>query len=269
MPADAGRARVAGLDVFTRSQDVRRRIGYLPESTPLYGEMRVREYLRFRARLKGVPGAELARRIDHVAGLCWLQEFINRPIGHLSKGMRQRVGLADTLIHEPQIIFLDEPTIGLDPGQIRKTRELISELGQRRTIMLSTHILSDVEALCSQVIIIKGGRVVAQGHPQDLSARLSASSKVIAEIRAGGGAVEPTLLQLAGIRGVNREEHDGWSRLRIECDPQIDVRPAVAELAARQGWVLRELRREVGSLEDYFVRIVAGEGRENAAPAES
>ena len=262
MPGDGGHARIAGHDVFSESQQVRRRIGYLPESTPLYNDMRVREYLRFRARLKGVPGAALAERIARVAGMCWLEDFVNRPIGQLSKGMRQRVGLADALVHEPEILFLDEPTIGLDPTQIRKTRELIAELGRRHTVLLSSHILSDVEAVCSQVVIINHGRVVAQGAPRELSERIGSSSRIIAEIRGPRAEITAGIQGLSGVRGVEDRDSQGWSRLSIESDPQADVRQAIASLAAGRGWDLRELRREVASLEDYFIKIVARQNGE-------
>lgn len=256
-PASSGSARVAGFDVFRDSIRMRQHIGYLPESTPLYPEMRVREYLRFRARLKGVPGAEIPKRIEHVAGRCWLTEFINRPIGQLSKGMRQRVGLADVLIHDPKVVFLDEPTIGLDPTQVRETRNLIAELGRRHTVMLSSHILSEVEAICSQVMIIARGQLVAQGAPAELSARLSESSRLIAEIKGRDGEVIAAVKQIAGVTGVEAQNVDGWCRLKIESRPGADLREDVVKTAGGRGWALREIRREVASLEDFFVKIVA------------
>ena len=238
---------------------VKQHIGYLPESTPLYNDMRVREYLRYRARLKGVAPRDIDRRIEAVAERCWVSDFINRLIGQLSKGMRQRVGLADAMIHEPDILFLDEPTIGLDPTQIRQTRDLIAELGQRHTVMLSSHILSDIEALCSQVVIIASGRVVASGHPRELSAEVSQSSKLIAEIRGPDTAVTSAIEELAGVTRVESAASDDWCRLAIETGPRDDVREALFKLTAERGWSLREMRREVGNLEDYFVKIVASQ----------
>jgi ABC-2 type transport system ATP-binding protein len=258
LPADGGRATVAGCDVFAESMQLRRLTGYLPESTPLYTDMRVSEYLRFRARLLGVPRSQVKGRIDAVADQCWLKEYINRPIGQLSKGMRQRVGLADALIHDPQVVFLDEPTIGLDPSQIRNTRELIAGLAEKRTVVLSSHILSDVEAICSQVVIINRGRVVAQGSPSDLSDQVSATSRVVVELKAPASEASQVIQKLAGVSGVTHESHDGWTRLHVEWTGD-DVRPAIADAASKHAWGLRELRREIGGLEEFFVRIVAEE----------
>lgn len=257
LPANSGSARVAGFDVFTESIKVRQNIGYLPESTPLYPEMRVREYLKFRAKLKGVPGGQIAKRIEYVSGKCWLGEFCNRPIGQLSKGMKQRVGLADALINDPQMLFLDEPTIGLDPAQVRETRNLIAELADRHTVMLSSHILSEVEAICSDVIIIARGRLIAQGSPRELSAKISESSRLISEIKGKDGEVVSAVKGITGVRGVESENVDGWCRLRIDTDAGADVRAQVAKVASKKGWDLREIRHEVASLEDYFVKIVA------------
>ena len=186
-----------------------------------------------------------------------MKEFVNRPIGHVSKGMRQRVGLADALIGDPKVLFLDEPTIGLDPTQIRETRNLISELGQQHTILLSSHILSEVEATCSRVIIVARGRVVADGTPHDLSARLSEASRLIAEVKGPEGPIISGVKNLPGVKQVETSHEDGWQRLRIATAPGVDVREQVAKLAADRGWNLRELRREVANLEDYFVKLVA------------
>ncbi len=257
MPANRGRARVAGYDVFSQSMEVRRRVGYLPESTPLYPEMRAREYLKFRARLKGVPAVEIPRRIAAVVSRCWLSEFVERPIGQLSKGMRQRVGLADALIHDPQVLFLDEPTIGLDPTQVRETRSLIAELAEQHTVMLSSHILSEVEMICGQVIIIVRGKLVAQGPPAELSARLSGSSQLIAEVQGAADEVAAAIQQIAGVSRASGQVVDGWCRLRIDTAPGHDIRARVARTVADRGWPLREIRHEVASLEDYFVKVVA------------
>ena len=168
LTATSGSAKVDGLDVFWKPLEVRRKIGYLPESCPLYGEMRVTEYLRFRAGIKGLHGRAATKRIDHVIGRCWLSEVKRQLVGTLSKGFRQRVGLADTLIHDPPVLILDEPTAGLDPIQQRETRNLIRELGQQHTILHSTHILSEVEQTCQRVIIIDRGRVAATGELSEL-----------------------------------------------------------------------------------------------------
>ena len=171
LTATSGRATIDGLDVFWNPVEVRRRIGYMPENCPLYPEMRVVEYLRFRAGIKGLHGGRARQRIDYVLGRCWLTGVRRQLIGTLSKGYRQRVGLADVLLHNPPVLILDEPTAGLDPGQIRETRKLIRELGQEHTILLSTHILSEVEVTCDQAIIINRGQVVAAGRLVDLRPR--------------------------------------------------------------------------------------------------
>ncbi len=168
LTASSGQATIDGLDVFWQPVEVRRRIGYMPESCPLYPEMRVVEYLRFRAGIKGLHGGEAKRRIDYVLGRCWLTDVRRQLVGTLSKGYRQRVGLADVLLNNPPVLILDEPTAGLDPGQIRETRKLIRELGQQHTILLSTHILSEVEVTCDSAIIINRGQVVAAGRLVDL-----------------------------------------------------------------------------------------------------
>jgi len=257
MPASSGTATVVGHDVFSQSMKIREQIGYLPESTPLYPEMRVNEYLKFRSKLKQVPQSEIAERIADVVDKCWLGDFITRPIGQLSKGMRQRVGLADALINDPQVMFLDEPTIGLDPTQIRETRNLISELGKKHTIMLSSHILSEVEAICNRVIIIARGKIVAQGSPQELSTRVSEGSCLIAEIKGPEGEVKSALERLDGFQAVGAQTTNGWQHLRIEPKDGQDVREQIVQLAVQSGWPMREIRREVASLEDYFVKIVA------------
>lgn len=168
LTATSGQASIAGLDVFWQPVEVRRRIGYMPESCPLYPEMRVVEYLRFRAGIKGLHGGEAKKRVEYVLGRCWLRDVRRQLIGTLSKGYRQRVGLADVLLNNPPVLILDEPTAGLDPGQIRETRKLIRELGREHTILLSTHILSEVEVTCDRAIIINRGQVVASGRLVDL-----------------------------------------------------------------------------------------------------
>ena len=182
-PATSGSASVAGHDVFTDSMAVRAKVGYMPESVPLYYEMRVREYLRFRGKIRGLDRGARERGIQQVAERCWITDVINRPIGHLSKGYRQRVGLADALLHNPPVLILDEPTIGLDPTQIRATRSLIRELAQDHTVLLSSHILPEVEASCQRIVIINKGRIVASGTPAELRQRITGESELIAEFK--------------------------------------------------------------------------------------
>jgi gliding motility-associated transport system ATP-binding protein len=248
LPATAGVAQVAGFDVFSQSVEVRRNIGYLPESVPLYPEMRVTEYLDFRARLKRAARG----RIDTVIGQCG--------IGALSKGFRQRVGLADALVANPPILILDEPTVGLDPNQIREVRQLIRELGKEHTILLSTHILPEVEMVCGRVVIIDRGRVLAQGTPAELRAKTSGRARVVAEIR-GAGEVKD---ELAKIDGVTSVVADG-ARWILEVAEGRDVREDVFKTVVANGWTLVELRAEAMTLEDIFARLTTQEGERAAA----
>lgn len=261
-PATSGTARVGGFDVFTQSMEVRRLIGYLPESAPLYPEMRVREYLHFRSKLHGMDRAARSAAVDRTTEQCWLGAFIDRPIGQLSKGMRQRVGLADALLHDPKVLVLDEPTIGLDPTQIRETRKLIRELGKRHTILLSSHILSEVEQVCTKIVIIAAGKLVAQGTPEELRQQVSAGSRLIAEVRGPEEGVRQAVKKLAGVASVELSQSGGWCRLAISTVDAQDVREPLAKLLHDNGWGVRELRREVASLEDFFVKVIA---RQNEA----
>lgn len=260
-PATSGSAHVAGHDVFSESLAVRSAVGYLPESVPMYPEMRVREYLRFRGKLRGLDRPSRQAAIDRITQRCWLHDVIDRPIGQLSKGFRQRVGLADALMHNPPVLIFDEPTIGLDPAQIRETRTLIRELAQDHTVMLSSHILPEVEATCQRIIIIHKGRIVASGSPAELREPMGGESRVIAEVQRPADEVATAVRKLDRVTRVDSEPCGGWTRLSVAA--KGDVREAIAHLAAQKGWPLRELRREVATLEDFFVKIVAGarEGR--------
>lgn len=257
LPATSGSASIAGFDVFRDSMEVRRRIGYLPESTPLYPELRVREYLHFRGKLRAMSYPERVEAIKRVTERCWLGEFINRPISQLSKGMKQRVGLADAIMHDPEVLILDEPTIGLDPTQIRETRNLVQELGRRHTVLLSSHILPEVEQTCSRAIIIAAGKIVASGSPQELREQLAASAKVVAEIRGSLSDVESGVRALPGVNSVHGTSSDGWVRLSVETKPKQDVREDLFKLVSAKGWSLREIRREAATLEDFFVQVTA------------
>lgn len=264
-PATGGTATVAGFDVFHDSMEVRRRVGYLPESTPLYPEMRVSEYLHFRGKLRGVTYPERQKAIRRVSDRCWLGDFIHRPISQLSKGMKQRVGLADAIMHQPEVLILDEPTIGLDPTQIRETRTLIKELGENHTVLLSSHILPEVEQTCYRTIIIAAGRIAATGSPQELREKLSAQARVVAEVRAPEQDVRQEIGALAGVRAMELSSSDGWVRLSVEPQPQRDLREDIFRMTATKGWSLRELRREGATLEDFFVQVTARQ-QEKTAP---
>jgi len=255
MPATAGAARIAGYDVLTQSMQVRSVVGYLPESVPLYPEMRVREYLNFRGKLHGLNAAAREASIGRVTERCWLREVIDRPIGQLSKGYRQRVGLADALLHNPKVLVLDEPTVGLDPTQIRETRSLIRELAQQHTVILSSHILPEVEATCQRLVIISRGQIVASGTPDELRERVTGDANVIAELKGPAQDVSDAIGKLNGVTNVTAAAHDGWTRVTVAT--QSDVREGIFRLASEKHWPLRELRREIATLEDFFVRIVS------------
>jgi ABC-2 type transport system ATP-binding protein len=257
MPATSGSAWVAGHDVFNESMAVRRVIGYLPENAPLDVHMRAREYLNFRGKIRGLDRAARAAAIKRVIDLCWLGEFIDRPIQQLSKGMRQRVGLGDALLHDPKVLILDEPTIGLDPAQIRETRNLILELAKRHTVLLSSHILPEVEATCQRTIIIAGGKIVAAGSPGELKDRIRGGSRLIAEVSGPAAEIKQAVEALEGVGAVQSEADNGWQRLTIEPKARHDPREAIFKLVKSKGWSLRELRLEVGSLEEFFVQITA------------
>ena len=259
LPATSGKATVDGYDVLTQSLEVRRRIGYMPESVPLYPEMRVRELLMFRAALRDIRGRKRRAEVDRVAERCWLsapEDVMRRRVGELSRGYKQRVGLAEVLLHDPPVLVLDEPTMGLDPAQIRAMRDLIRELGKNRTIILSSHILAEVEQTCNELIIIAGGRIAATGTPGELRRRVVGPSRILAEIKGEeGGKIAAAVESLSGVREVKRERAGNWTRLFIQGDAEADLRSDVAKLVAEKTWALRELRREVASLEDFFIQI--------------
>jgi ABC-2 type transport system ATP-binding protein len=257
MPASGGTASVAGLDVFNDSLKVRQKIGYLPESVPLYMEMRVNEYLTFRGRLRGLDRATLRTRMKYVIESCWLDDVHHRPIGQLSKGYRQRLGLADALLHDPEVLILDEPTVGLDPTQIRATRELIKELGKRHTILLSSHILPEVEAVCHKTIIISSGKIVASGSPEELRDRIREQSRLIIELKGPKDEIETSLCELEPVREVEVLQQNDYVKLAVKVAGKGDVREEIAKLAMKKQWLIREMRQEVASLEDFFVRVVA------------
>jgi gliding motility-associated transport system ATP-binding protein len=264
LPPSAGTARVAGHDVVSQSKAARASLGYLPESAATYPEMRVREYLAFRARLEGVPGGLVRGRVQEAIDRCLLSEVAGRKIENLSKGFRQRTALAGALVHQPPVLILDEPTIGLDPVQIIKIRETIRELGKNRSVLLSTHILPEVEAVCDRVLIIDRGRIVAEGTPSELRGKLAGSPVVRVAIR-GAVAAREALAVLPGVSAVEVEETADETRVRLTCAPEGDPREDVFRLAVQKGWVLRELGRESMTLEDVFVRLTR---HDEAAPAE-
>lgn len=253
-----GEVRVAGLDVTRDSLRVRRRLGYLPESCPLYTEMRVREYLKYRGALKGVSHRHLRNRVDKVMEQCGLVDVGRRCIGVLSKGYRQRVGIADALVHNPDLLILDEPTIGLDPNQILHIRQLIRELADEHTILMSTHILSEVEAVCKRVIVLHRGEILESAPLADLEKRWCNATKVRAEVRAPAEELAREVRALEGNLDCGVETREGWCFLEAAFDAEGDPREALARLFRDKGWDLRELHREKRGLEEVFVNMTSG-----------
>lgn len=251
-----GAVEIAGCDVFEDPIEARRHIGYMPESCPLYTEMRVDEYLTFRAQIKGVARRAIRNRRDIVKEQCGLTDVGRRIIGQLSKGYRQRVGLADSLLHDPDLLILDEPTAGLDPNQIREVRELIRQLAERHTLLLSTHILPEVEMTCRRILIINKGKIVASDSPESLQKRLEGDVLISAEIAGDPAVIEAALKSIGTVDVVAREQLDcGWNRYRIDSSAP-GIRSQVFDCAVAHGWKLRELHLESRSLEDIFVAII-------------
>jgi ABC-2 type transport system ATP-binding protein len=255
LPASGGDVRVAGYDVFTQSRQVRAEIGYLPENCPLYPDMRVQEYLEYRARLKGVTRKNLRLAVAEAAGRCGLADVRNRIIGHLSKGFRQRVGLADAIVHKPRMLILDEPTVGLDPHQVLQVRDLIRDLGQSMTILLSTHQLPEVEASCHRVIIISGGRIAAADTMDGLRKRIGRGVRAVVEVHAAPGEVRAAFDGLPECLAGAMTHDQGWTTVEVLGDPEVDLRERIAAEVVRRGWRLRELRQVRRTLEDAFVEL--------------
>lgn len=256
LPPTSGSARIAGFDIFRQSIEARRKIGYMPENVPLYEDMRVREYLKFRAQLKGLGGGDTRRRVGDVLETCGLQSVRRKMIKTLSKGYRQRVGLADALVHDPELLILDEPTNGLDPNQIRQIRELIRRLGQSHTVLISTHILHEVEMTCNRVIIIDNGKIKAADAPANLTQQMRAAGRIQVEIHAASDVAGGALNRLEHVKKVTPEPlDDGWTRYTVWVDSGTDARERIANLASQYGWPLRSLFRHVATLEDVFVEL--------------
>lgn len=259
LPPSEGTARVNGFDVFHESLAARRSTGYMPENAPLHLDMRVKEYLRFRGGLKGLRGRELRQRTGEVMESCGLIDARRKIIAALSKGYRQRVALADALISRPPLLILDEPANGLDPVQLRHVRELLATLRPAQTILLSTHILSEVEQSCDRVLLIHRGRLRADDTPRNLVRKLRAATDVKLELQ-GEGPFEEELAKISGVRKVTERRADGeWRRFTLRVEARADIRAAVFELALQKNWHIREIHRELPNLEDVFVELTASD----------
>jgi ABC-2 type transport system ATP-binding protein len=265
LPPTSGTATVAGFDVLEQPLEVKKRIGYLPESPPIYPEMETAEYLQFVGKLKGLRGADLQKRIDYVCERCAIGDVKTKLLGKLSKGYRQRVGLAQAIIHNPDVLILDEPTAGLDPKQINETRDLIKDLAGEHTIILSTHILPEVEQTCEQVIIINKGKLVATDSVRNLEARARGAESVIIEVAGRNGSLDPSVAQhkLQQVSGVSRVlakgQKDSRAVFEIESQKGRLVRGDLARAVVEAGWDLNELRPAAMSLEEIFLQLTGSE----------
>jgi len=259
IPPTSGSASIDGFNVTTQSAQARSCMGYLPESTPLYTEMRVTEYLHYRGKLMKMSRSERNQRIEEVTERCGLAHNRRRIIGHLSKGNRQRVGIAQALLHNPPVLILDEPTAGLDPNQTTEVRKLIGELKQDHTVILSSHILPEIEKVADRVLIIASGRVVAEGAPEELRRSTERGADVVIEAKASAEALAKAVSALDAVASVETEPLGEWARVTITPRDDASVREAVGQLCLTNGWAVRELRDESASLEQFFVQITAAQ----------
>jgi len=260
-PADSGTATIAGFDVAENSLEVRQKIGYLPENNPLYTDMGIVDYLEFIASIRGIPQAKKRDRIRRVVDLCGLRGELRKEIGELSKGFRQRVGLAQALLHDPDILILDEPTIGLDPTQIIEIRELIKNIGREKTIILSSHILPEVSATCDRIIIISKGEIVGSGTPEEMSTKARGGEVVHISIRGPQGQIREKLRALDKVKAVEtaRDSDGDLNHFEIVSPPGANISEQLFFLVAQNGWSLTELHKDTANLEDIFLQLTTGE----------
>jgi ABC-2 type transport system ATP-binding protein len=263
MPADEGTATVAGYDVHADALEVRKRIGYLPENAPLYKEMYALSFLDFLSRVRDIPISRRKSRIEEIVEICGLGDVLHKTIGEMSKGYQQRVGLAQTLIHDPEVLILDEPTTGLDPNQIKEMRNLIKEIGREKTVILSTHILPEVQATCGRVLIMSHGAIVADGTPAELSSRATGVEILSVQIKGPADAIAKRMTEIENVRGLSelaREEDFLKYELRVRDGKSAAENVFLA--AVENDWVLRELKVERASLEQVFYELTIGEKEE-------
>jgi ABC-2 type transport system ATP-binding protein len=264
----SGTVTVDGIDAAEKPREARSRIGYLPETLSLYPEMRVREYVKFRAELCGVPRRHTKARVDDALATCFVDDVASKPIGNLSKGYRQRVGLAAALVHGPRVLVLDEPTVGLDPRQIVKVRDLIRDLRKDHTILLSTHILPEVELVCDRVVIIDRGKIVATGTPETLRQQLTQAPGMAVALKGEIPDADRVLRQLPGVVHASRIGAGGETRVLLEADRGADLRETVFRECLARNWTLLELSPRQATLEDVFVRLLATRDAEENAKSE-
>ena len=266
LPPTSGKVRVAGFDVVDEPLEAKRRTGYLPEAPPVYPDMTVTEYLAFVARIKGVPRRDLRSRLDEIVEKCAVGNVRNRQIGKLSKGYRQRVGLAQALIHNPEVLVLDEPTAGLDPKQIIETRDLITGLAGQHTVILSTHILPEVSKTCQRVVVINAGQIVAVGTPNELMRRLQGFETVLVTVEGPAAEIIEKFQRVGGVNWVEpRESHEGRLTLEVHSEKDKDVRAELARATVESGWKLYELKTSGLSLEEIFLKLTTKDLIEEAA----
>ena len=273
LPPTEGSVTVAGYDVVTESLNARRHIGYLPETVPLYTEMNVREYLDYMGKIRGMDAASIRRRIDDVVDVCHLEDYYTSIIGKLSKGFRQRVGIAQSIIHEPDVLVLDEPTIGIDPIQVVETRRLIKELSGKQTVIVSTHILPEVSQICERVIVIHEGQIVAIDEPDQLAQRLLGRERVDLQVKGPQQEVLAVLAEVPGVQTANRVniQRGELPQYRVESESGVEIRAVLAQKVIEAGWELHRLEGVTMSLEEIFLMLtteeeaVANGSAENAA----
>jgi len=259
IPPTSGSVRVDGMDTAEHDLAVRRKIGYLPESTPLYSDMTVREYLTFVGKVRNLKGGRLRERMDAMFSVCALTKMADRQIGKLSKGYKQRVGLAQAMIHDPDLLILDEPMSGLDPNQIIEIRHLIKRVGEEKTVIYCPHILSEVSATCDRILIIKDGRIVATGTPDELTSGHRRGSRYTLRAKADKQSLKSGLSSIAGVSGVSIDSAaDGWCEAMVDTDSKEDIGEALFRCIVKNDWSLSELRRDHTSLEEVFTQLTGG-----------
>jgi ABC-2 type transport system ATP-binding protein len=259
MPATSGVVKVSGFDTRTQDLDVRKKIGYLPENNPLYNDLTIEEYLKFVGEVRGMKGARLDSRITDMFSLCGLTKMARRSVGKLSKGYRQRVGLAQAMLHDPELLILDEPMTGLDPNQIIEIRNLIKNLGEKKTVIYCSHILTEVSATCSRILIINEGNIVASGTSEELMSQATKSDRYVVKVKAERKAAQDVIAAIPGVTGVSVVAGSGvWLQLDVAAAHASDIGERIFRCAVDNGWSLSELRHETASLEDVFTQLTRG-----------